>query len=68
MFSGHTHGGQVKLRDDEKRILPRRRKLASGLYRRRETQVYITRGIGTVILPVRYGCPPEISHIELRTA
>jgi predicted MPP superfamily phosphohydrolase len=68
MFSGHTHGGQVKIRDDEKRILPRRRKFASGLYRRRETQVYITRGIGTVVLPVRYGCPPEISLIELHNA
>lgn len=67
MFSGHTHGGQVKLRNEEKRIL-RRRKLASGLYRRKETQVYITRGIGTVVLPVRFGCPPEISLIELRTA
>ncbi len=66
MFSGHTHGGQFKLRDDEKRILPRRRKFASGLYRRRETQVYITRGIGTVVVPARYGCPPEISLIELK--
>ncbi len=68
IFSGHTHGGQVKLRDDEKRILPRRRKFASGLYRRADTQIYITRGIGTVVLPVRYGCPPEISLIELRTS
>ncbi len=66
MLSGHTRGGQVKLRDDEKRILPRRRKFASGLYRRRETQIYITRGIGTVVLPVRYGCPPEVSFIELQ--
>jgi predicted MPP superfamily phosphohydrolase len=66
MLSGHTHGGQVKIRNEEKRILPRR-KFASGLYRRRETQVYITRGIGTVVLPVRFGCPPEISLIELKT-
>jgi uncharacterized protein len=66
MFSGHTHGGQVRLRDEEKKILPRR-KFASGLYRRKDTQVYITRGIGTVVLPVRYGCPPEISLIELKT-
>ena len=66
IFSGHTHGGQVKLRDDEKRILPRR-KFASGLYRRADTQIYITRGIGTVVLPVRYGCPPEVSLLELRT-
>lgn len=65
MLSGHTHGGQVKLRDEEKRILPRR-KLSSGLHRRQNTQVYITRGIGTVVLPVRYQCPPEISLIELR--
>jgi hypothetical protein len=67
MLSGHTHGGQVKIRDEEKRILPRR-KFASGLYRRKETQVYITRGIGTVVLPVRYGCPPEISLIQLLCA
>ncbi len=66
ILSGHTHGGQVKLRDDEKRILPRR-KFASGLYRRRETQIYITRGIGTVVLPVRFGCPPEISLLELHS-
>ena len=65
MLSGHTHGGQVKIRTDEKRILPRR-KFASGLYRRKETQIYITRGIGTVVLPVRFGCPPEISLIELK--
>ena len=67
ILSGHTHGGQVKLRDEEKRILPRR-KLKNGLHRRRETQIYITRGIGTVVLPVRFGCPPEISLIELKTS
>ena len=67
ILSGHTHGGQVKLRDEEKRILPRR-KLKNGLHRRKETQIYITRGIGTVVLPVRFGCPPEISLIELRNA
>jgi predicted MPP superfamily phosphohydrolase len=65
MLSGHTHGGQVKLRDEEKRILPRRR-LSSGLHRRQNTQVYITRGIGTVVVPIRYQCPPEVSVIELR--
>ena len=65
MLSGHTHGGQVRLRDEEKKILPRS-KFASGLYRRKDSQMYITRGIGTVVLPVRFGCPPEISLIELR--
>jgi uncharacterized protein len=67
MFSGHTHGGQVKIREKEKKILAHRR-LSSGLHQRRNTQIYITRGIGTVVLPVRYQCPPEISLIELRSA
>jgi uncharacterized protein len=67
MFSGHTHGGQIKVRDAKKRIFPKR-KLSSGLHRRKNTQIYITRGIGTVVLPVRYQCPPEISLIELQCA
>ena len=66
-FSGHTHGGQVKVRDPQKRILPRR-KLSSGLHHRKGSQIYITRGIGTVVLPIRYQCPPEISLVELRTS
>lgn len=66
-LSGHTHGGQVRIRDGEKRILPKRR-LKAGLHSRKGSQIYITRGIGTVVLPVRYQCPPEISFLELRTA
>jgi hypothetical protein len=65
-LSGHTHGGQVKVRDPEKRLLPKR-KLTSGLHRRKDSQIYITRGIGTVVLPIRYQCPPEISFLELRS-
>lgn len=65
VLSGHTHGGQVKFRDQVKRILPRR-KLTNGLHGRKDTQIYITRGIGTVVLPIRYQCPPEISLIELK--
>ena len=64
-LSGHTHGGQVKMRDDSKRLFPQR-KLKAGLYYRKNSQIYITRGIGTVVLPVRYQCPPEISLLELR--
>jgi predicted MPP superfamily phosphohydrolase len=66
-LSGHTHGGQVRIRDAEKKILPRR-KLSNGLHGRKDSQIYITRGIGTVVLPIRYQCPPEISLLELRSA
>ena len=68
MLSGHTHGGQIKIREKEKKHLVRRRRLTSGLHQRRHTQIYITRGIGTVVLPVRYQCPPEVSLIELKSA
>ncbi len=64
-LSGHTHGGQIRVRNTEKNIIPRRRK--AGLHARRNSQVYITRGIGTVVVPMRYQCPPEISLLELRS-
>lgn len=68
VLSGHTHGGQVAWRP-EKTVAGRpRRRLLKGLGRRGETQIYVTRGLGTVVLPIRYGCPPEVSLIELRTA
>ncbi|HZH34970.1 MAG TPA: metallophosphoesterase [Pyrinomonadaceae bacterium] len=67
VVSGHTHGGQVRIRPtDEGLILPRNRR-ASGLLAKGETQIYISRGIGTVVLPFRYQCPPEISLLELRS-
>lgn len=68
VLSGHTHGGQVKLREPRERILfkNRRRRFQSGLHYRQNTQIYITRGIGTVVVPMRYQCPPEISLLELR--
>lgn len=64
-FSGHTHGGQIRVRDNDQRLIRRRRK--AGLHKQKDSQIYITRGIGTVVLPVRFQCPPEISMIELRS-
>lgn len=68
VLSGHTHGGQVKLRSERSPSGRPRRRLLKGLGRRGETQIYVTRGLGTVILPIRYGCPPEVSLLELRSA
>ena len=45
-----------------------RRRILRGLGRRGETQIYVTRGLGTVVLPVRYGCLPEVSVLTLRCA
>ena len=67
VLSGHTHGGQVTLRPEKNRSGRPRRRLLRGLGRRGNTQIYVTRGLGTVVLPIRYGCPPEVSVLELQS-
>jgi predicted MPP superfamily phosphohydrolase len=66
VLSGHTHGGQVAWRSERNASGRPRRRLLKGLGRRAETQIYVTRGLGTSVLPIRYGCPPEVSLLELR--
>ena len=67
VLSGHTHGGQVNLRSERSASGRPRRRLLKGLSRQGDTQIYVSRGLGTVVLPVRFGCPPEVSLLELRT-
>ena len=67
VLSGHTHGGQVTWRSETGRAGRPRRRMLRGLGRRGNTQIYVTRGLGTVVLPIRYGCPPEISVLDLRS-
>jgi predicted MPP superfamily phosphohydrolase len=68
VLSGHTHGGQVTWRNERSASGRVRRRILRGLARRGETQIYVTRGLGTVVLPVRYGCPPELTLLTLRCA
>jgi uncharacterized protein len=66
MLSGHTHGGQVRLPFLPPMFLPELGKhYVNGLYRLGPTQLYVNRGIGTVGLPFRLNCPPEITLITL---
>jgi uncharacterized protein len=71
MLSGHTHGGQIVFgRIGNTAVTPA--SLAStyiwGRYVEGNTQMYVSRGIGTVAVPVRINCPPEITRIVLRPA
>jgi predicted MPP superfamily phosphohydrolase len=68
VLSGHTHGGQVAWRSERSASGRPRRRMLKGLGRLGSTQIYVSRGLGTVVLPIRYGCPPEISLLELRCA
>ncbi len=66
VLSGHTHGGQVTWRSEHSASGRVRRRILRGLARHGDTQIYVTRGLGTVVLPVRYGCLPEVSFLQLR--
>jgi predicted MPP superfamily phosphohydrolase len=68
MLSGHTHGGQVKLFGKEFSHGSYGRKYMKGLVDAGNTQVYISRGLGTSVVPIRIGVPPEISLIRLHRA
>jgi predicted MPP superfamily phosphohydrolase len=67
MLSGHTHGGQIRLPFIGPLTLPGLgRKYIEGWFRFGGMQLYVNRGIGTVGVPFRFDCPPEITLITLR--
>ncbi len=66
-ISGHTHGGQVRveiLRQDlnmARFFTP----YVDGLYKKNQSAVFVSRGIGTIGIPARLGAPPEVALITL---
>jgi hypothetical protein len=68
VLSGHTHGGQINLPIAGTVFgrSPERLRYKSGWDRLGPTQIYVSRGIGTVVLPVRVRCPAEIPHFHLQ--
>jgi uncharacterized protein len=67
VLSGHTHGGQV--------VLPligpvaaRKFPVIAGVGRRLRTTMFVSRGVGTVYVPVRINCPPEVALLTLQPA
>lgn len=69
IFSGHTHGGQVRIPGMRPLELPPHGKIyVEGHFRVGSSQLYVNRGVGTVGLPFRLNCPPEISVGTLRRA
>jgi uncharacterized protein len=65
-LSGHSHGGQVRLPIVGALVLPAWGEIYDmGLYRLGNTQLYTTRGIGTIGVNARFNCPPEVTAITL---
>jgi len=64
VLSGHTHGGQV--------VLPifgapaaRKFPVLGGLLESEGTSLFVSRGVGTVYVPVRLNCPPDVAIVTL---
>jgi uncharacterized protein len=67
MLAGHTHGGQLSLEFLHRGLCPSRlvTPYCSGWYEKSGSQLYVNRGIGTTLLPIRLGSRPEITVFEL---
>ncbi len=65
---GHTHGGQVRLPVAGPIFVPSRYggRFAYGIFRERVTAMWVSKGIGTFLLPVRMLCRAEMVLITMR--
>ncbi len=74
ILAGHTHGGQIVLARIGQTAIAftsLASRYSNGLYlpqqSQSKTQMYVSRGIGVVGIPIRLNCPPEITKITLRS-
>jgi predicted MPP superfamily phosphohydrolase len=67
-LAGHTHGGQVNIPLIGRPVVPSKfkQRYAAGHVQEGTRHLFVTQGIGTSIIPVRFRVPPEISIIELK--
>ncbi len=64
VLSGHTHGGQVVL-PIIGAIAATKFPVVAGTGERGKTSIFVSRGVGTVYVPYRLNCPPDVSVITL---
>ena len=64
VLSGHTHGGQIVI-PGIGAIARRNFPVVAGLGSRGNSSIFVSRGVGTVYVPVRINCPPEVAVVTL---
>ena len=67
VLSGHTHGGQIVL-PLVGAIAAQKFPVVAGIGRRERTTLFVSRGVGTIYVPVRINCPPEVALLTLQPA
>ena len=65
-FSGHTHGGQVRVAGYSPWVPSRfGNRFAYGVVREAGRVLVVSGGLGCSIMPVRFGVPPELTMVRL---
>jgi predicted MPP superfamily phosphohydrolase len=65
-LAGHTHGGQIRVPFFGPLWLPKgSAHYDQGWFEENSTRMYVSRGIGTSILPIRFNCSPELAIFEV---
>ena len=64
-ISGHTHGGQIRFANGSPIIRQSRFCLDEGVYAFRSSQLVVSRGLGSIMIPWRWGAEPEAVLIEI---
>ena len=67
VLSGHTHGGQIVL-PLVGAVAAQKFPVVAGLGRRERATLFVSRGVGTIYIPVRINCPPEVAVLTLQPA
>ena len=66
VLAGHTHGGQVRIPHWGALWVPRGTgPYVSGWYQERQTHLFVSRGLGWSVAPLRYRVPPELAWISI---
>ena len=65
ILSGHTHGGQIRILGYAPFTPEGSGKYVSGWYKDQDPPLYVSKGIGTTALPVRFGSRAEIAIFNL---
>lgn len=66
ILSGHTHGGQVNLFGFAPFLPPGSGKYVKGWYEDADPKLYVSKGIGTSVFPVRFGSRAEMAVFFLK--
>lgn len=65
-LAGHTHGGQIRV-GGRAPLHHSRFGYEQGWFRENDCSLYVGRGVGVTVLPIRIDAPPEIPMITLRS-